>query len=137
MKYCVKCKETKELSEFYAYKRKDRPNIKVESYCKECTIKSQKKPVKFYTLNCAYCLKEFTNKRLDVTCCTTYHRRRYVDNNFQPKVFKEKKIKVIKATKIVKEKKIKVINEPTVESYMNRDEKIAFYSTKLNKVWNS
>lgn len=74
MKYCVKCKETKPLSDYYQYYKKDRPNIQVFSYCKECTNKFKNKKEKIiHTKKCEYCLQEFKSVRFDTKFCSSYH----------------------------------------------------------------
>ena len=74
MKYCTKCKETKPLTDYYQYKKSDRPNIQIFSYCKICTNKFKKKKEKvLHTKKCEYCLQEFKSVRFDARFCSVYH----------------------------------------------------------------
>lgn len=105
MKYCVICKETKPLSDYYVYTKKDRPNPNVFSYCKKCTLEQRKNKRKAITHNkkCEYCGINFISKRFDARFCCDYHSSLLkIDperKRLKKKMIKEKKEKVIKEKK--------------------------------------
>lgn len=73
MKYCVKCQTNKPLNDYYQYTKKDRPNIQVFSYCKECTNAAKRSKKIKHKNTCEYCLEEFESVRFDARFCCTYH----------------------------------------------------------------
>lgn len=101
MKYCVICKDTKPLSDYYVYAKKDRPNPNVFSYCKKCTLQQRKDKREVITHNkkCEYCGIDFVSKRFDARFCCDYHSALLVIDperkRLKKKIIKEENSKLI------------------------------------------
>lgn len=86
MKYCTKCKQILEIDKFYVSYPKDRPNPKISSYCKECTLLSKKITPKFIKRNCIICNKEFETKFKHKSWCGDYHKRLFDNKTYDDRL---------------------------------------------------